>query len=170
MSSSCLLISSEWNRKGGYMYTEFPEDRYQIGEQIGRGPIFTIYRARDMQTDRIVAVKMLRDEYSTDPKFVTRFQREAKAQSSLQHSNIVQVYDFGQANGKYFIVMELVEGTDLRRYLRSRGVLDVYRAIVIAHDTALGLGAMHRHGIVHRGVSPQNILICRDGGIKLTAF
>src|SRR3989441_10822070 len=132
------------------MYTEFPEDRYQIGEQIGRGPIFTIYRARDMQTDRIVAMKMLRDEYSTDPKFIMRFQREAKAQSASQHPNIVQVYDFGQANGKNFMEMELVEGTDLRRYLRSRGVLDVDRAIFIAHNTALGLGAAHRRGIVHR--------------------
>ena len=130
----------------------------------------TIYRGRDMRMDRIVAIKVLREVYSTDPKFVTRFQREAKAASSLQHPNIVQVYDYGQSDGNYFIVMELVEGTDLRRYLRSRGVLAIDRAIIIAHDVALGLSAAHRRGIVHRDVKPQNVLVGRDGSIKLTDF
>ncbi|GCE47626.1 protein kinase [Thermosporothrix hazakensis] len=130
----------------------------------------TIYRGRDMHMERDVAIKVLRDVYSTDPKFVTRFQREAKAASSLQHRNIVQVYDYGQSDGNYFIVMELVEGTDLRRYLRTRGVLAVDRAIIIAHDVALGLGAAHRRQIVHRDVKPQNILVGRDGSIKLTDF
>ncbi len=130
----------------------------------------TIFRARDLQMDRAVAVKVLPEDYSTNPKFVIRFQIEAKAASALQHPNIVQVYDYGQADGKYYIVMELVEGTDLRRYLRSRGVLDVYRAIIIAHDVALGLGAAHRRNIVHRDVTPQNVLIGKDGSIKLTDF
>ncbi|GCE10189.1 hypothetical protein KTT_00480 [Tengunoibacter tsumagoiensis] len=130
----------------------------------------TIYRGRDMRMDRVVAIKVLREVYSTDPKFVTRFQREAKAASSLQHPNIVQVYDYGQSDGNYFIVMELVEGTDLRRYLRSRGVLAMDRAIIIAHDVALGLGAAHRRNIVHRDVKPQNVLVGRDGSIKLTDF
>jgi serine/threonine-protein kinase len=130
----------------------------------------TIYRGQDMRMDKVVAIKVLREVYSTDPKFVTRFQREARAASSLQHPNIVQVYDYGQTNGNYFIVMELVEGTDLRRYLRSRGVLAVDRAIIIAHDVALGLGAAHRRGIVHRDVKPQNVLVGRDGSIKLTDF
>src|SRR6202011_3074988 len=93
-----------------------------------------------------------------------------KAASALQHPNIVQVFDYGQTDGNYFIVMELVEGTDLRRYLRSRGVLDVDRAIIIAHDVALGLGAAHRRGIVHRDVKPQNVLVGRGGSIKLTDF
>jgi len=123
-----------------------------------------------MRMERVVAIKVLREVYSTDPKFVTRFQREAKAASSLQHPNIVQVYDYGQSDGNYFIVMELVEGTELRRYLRSRGVLAIDRAIIIAHDVALGLGAAHRRGIVHRDVKPQNILVGRDGSIKLTDF
>jgi serine/threonine-protein kinase len=130
----------------------------------------SIYRGLDRRTDRVVAIKVLREAYSTDPKFVTRFQREAKAASALQHPNIVQVFDYGQTSGNYFIVMELVEGTDLRRYLRSRGVLDIDRAIVIAHDVALGLGAAHRRSIVHRDVKPQNILVGRDGSIKLTDF
>ncbi|GCE04377.1 protein kinase [Dictyobacter aurantiacus] len=130
----------------------------------------TIYRGRDMRMDRAVAIKVLREVYSTDPKFVTRFQREAKAASSLQHPNIVQVYDYGQSDGNYFIVMEMVEGADLRRYLRSRGVLAMDRAVIIAHDVALGLGAAHRRSIVHRDVKPQNIMVGRDGSIKLTDF
>src|SRR5579859_6869760 len=145
-------------------------ERYQIQDPIGRGGMATIYRGRDLRTDRIVAIKILREVYSTDPKFVTRFQREAKAASSLQHPNIVQVYDYGQSDGNYFIVMEYIEGTDLRRYLRSRGMLAVDRVIIIAHDIALGLGAAHRRQIVHRDVKPQNVLVGRDGSIKLTDF
>jgi serine/threonine protein kinase len=152
------------------MQIEVLGDRYQLQDQIGRGGMATIYRGRDLHMDSVVAIKVLREVYSTDPKFVTRFQREAKAASALQHPNIVQVYDYGQTGGNYFIVMELVEGTDLRRYLRSRGVLDIERAVIIAHDVALGLGAAHRRGIVHRDVKPQNILVGRDGSIKLTDF
>src|SRR5260221_4845733 len=152
------------------MQIEVLGDRYQLQDQIGRGGMATIYRGRDLHMDSVVAIKVLREVYSTDPKFVTRFQREAKAASALQHPNIVQVYDYGQTGGNYFIVMELVEGTDLRRYLRSRGVLDIERAVIIAHDVALGLGAAHRRGIVHRDVKPQNILVSRDGSIKLTDF
>ena len=141
------------------MQIEVLGERYQLQNPIGRGGMATIYRGLDMRMDRVVAVKVLREVYSTDPKFVTRFQREAKAASSLQHPNIVQVYDYGQTDGNYFIVMELVEGTDLRRYLRSRGVLAIDRAVIIAHDVALGLGAAHRRGIVHRDVKPQNVLV-----------
>jgi serine/threonine protein kinase len=152
------------------MQIEVLGERYQLQDPIGRGGMATIYRGRDTRMDRTVAIKVLREVYSTDPKFVTRFQREAKAASSLQHPNIVQVYDYGQSDGNYFIVMELIEGTDLRRYLRSRGVLAVDRAIIIAHDVALGLGAAHRRSIVHRDVKPQNVLVGRDGSIKLTDF
>ncbi len=152
------------------MQFELFAGRYQLQDPIGRDGMSIIYRGRDLRTDRVVAIKVLRDIYSTDAKFVARFQREAKAQSSLQHPNIVQVYDYGQTDGKYYIVMELVEGTDLRRYLHGRGVLDVDRSVIIAHDVALGLGSAHRRGIVHRSVKPQNILIGRDGSIKLTDF
>jgi tRNA A-37 threonylcarbamoyl transferase component Bud32 len=152
------------------MQIEVLGERYQLQEPIGRGGMATIYRGHDTRMDRVVAIKVLREVYSTDPKFVTRFQREAKAASALQHPNIVQVYDYGQTDGSYFIVMELIEGTDLRRYLRSRGILAIDRAIIIAHDVALGLGAAHRRGIVHRDVKPQNILVGRDGSIKLTDF
>jgi serine/threonine protein kinase len=145
-------------------------DRYELQDPIGRGGMAAIYRARDIKLDRDVAIKVLHEVDSTGPKFVTRFQREAKAASLLQHPNIVQVYDYGLSDGNYFIVMELVEGTDLRRYLRSRGMLAVDRAITIAHDVALGLGAAHRRGIVHRDVTPQNVLVGRDGTIRLTDF
>ena len=145
-------------------------DRYQLLDLIGRGGMATIYRARDIRMDRVVAVKVLREAYNTDQKFVKRFQREAKAASALHHPNIVQVYDYGQADGNYYIVMELVEGTDLSRYLCYRGVLDVDRAVIIAHDVALGLGAAHRRRIVHRDVKPQNVLIGSGGSIQLTDF
>jgi len=144
--------------------------RYQLQDPIGRGGMATIYRGHDLRMDRTVAIKVLREAYNTDPKFVRRFELEAKAASALQHPNIVQVYDYGLTDGNYFIVMELVEGTDLRRYLKARGVLDVDRAVIIAHDVALGLGAAHRRGIVHRDVKPQNILVGRGGSIKLTDF
>ncbi len=152
------------------MQIEMLGERYQLQDPIGRGGMATIYRGLDLHMDRVVAIKVLRDVYSSDPKFVKRFELEAKAASALQHPNIVQVYDYGLTDGNYFIVMELVEGTDLRRYLRSRGVLDVDRAVIIAHDVALGLGAAHRRNIVHRDVKPQNILVGRRGAIKLTDF
>jgi eukaryotic-like serine/threonine-protein kinase len=137
----------------------FLNNRYQLQEPIGRGGMSTVYRGWDISMDRVVAIKVLREVYSTDPKFVRRLQIEAKAMSSLQHPNIVQVYDYGHTNGNYFIVMELVEGTNLRRYLRSRGILDTDRVITIAHDVALGLGAAHRRSIVHRDLKPHDILI-----------
>src|SRR5207245_371798 len=152
------------------MQIEVMGERYQLQNPIGRGGMATIYRGRDLRMDRVVAIKVLREVYDTHPKFVTRFQREAEAASALKHRNIVQVYDYGQTHGNYFIVMELVEGTNLWRYLRGRGVLDVNRSVIIAHDVALGLAAAHRRGIVHRDVKPQNILVGRDGSIKLTDF
>ena len=152
------------------MELEVLGDRYELQEPIGRGGMATIYRAVDLRMGRTVAAKILREVYSTDPKFVTRFQREARAASALQHPNIVQVFDYGQSGESYFIVMEFVEGADLRRYLKKNGQLDNDRAIEIAHDVALGLGAAHKRGIVHRDVKPQNIMLNDDGLVKLTDF
>src|SRR6266566_2413626 len=163
-------IMIEHQRTEPIMQYEVLGDRYQLLELIGRGGMATIYCARDIRMDRDVAVKVLREAYNTDQKFVTRFQREAKAASALHHPNIVKVYDYGQTDGNYYIVMELVDGTDLYCYLRSRGVLDIERAVIIAHDVALGLGAAHRRRIVHRDVKPQNVLIGCDGSIQLTDF
>jgi len=145
-------------------------DRYEVQDPIGRGGMATIFRAVDLRMGRIVAVKILREMYSSDPKFVTRFQREARAASALQHPNIVQVFDYGQSKDSYFIVMEFVDGMDLRRYLKKRSILENDRAVEIAHDVALGLGAAHRRGIVHRDVKPQNIMLNDDGLVKLTDF
>ena len=145
-------------------------DRYEMGDPIGRGGMATIYRARDTRMGRMVAVKILREMYSSDPKFVLRFQREARAVSALSHPNIVQVYDYGRGGDEYYIVMELIEGTDLRRYLKVHGILDLRRATVIAHDVALALGAAHQRGIVHRDVKPQNILVNDQALVKLTDF
>jgi serine/threonine-protein kinase len=144
--------------------------RYELLEPIGRGGMATIYRARDRRMNRTVAVKVLREVYSTDRKFVTRFQMEARAASSLAHPNIVQVYDYGQSTDSYYIVMELIQGTDLRRYLRNHHILSVDQAVAIAHAVALGLGAAHRRSIVHRDVKPQNILVNGEGLVKLTDF
>src|SRR5881392_4419010 len=96
--------------------------------------IAAIYLGRDIRTNRAVAISLLREEYSSDPTFVRSFQTKAKVWSDLKHPNIVQVYDYGQIDDTYFIVTEHIEGTDLRRYLRSRGILDADRAIVIVHD------------------------------------
>jgi serine/threonine-protein kinase len=145
-------------------------NRYEMQDAIGRGGMATIFRAVDLRMGRVVAVKVLREVYSSDPKFVTRFQREARAASALQHPNIVQVFDYGQSDESYYIVMEFVDGTDLRRYLKRHGVLSVDRAIAIAHDVALGLGAAHRQGIVHRDVKPQNVMLNESGLVKLTDF
>jgi eukaryotic-like serine/threonine-protein kinase len=152
------------------MELEVLGDRYEMQEPIGRGGMATIYRAVDLRMGRVVAAKILREVYSTDPKFVTRFQREARAASALAHPNIVQVYDYGQSGDNYYIVMEYVDGTDLRRYLKKNGILSNDQAIQIAHDVALGLGAAHKLGIVHRDVKPQNIMLNDHGLVKLTDF
>ena len=148
------------------------DNRYELGDPIGRGGMATIYKATDVHMHVEVAIKILRDVYSTDPKFVTRFQREARAARALQHPNIVQVYDYGQSGDAYFIVMELINGSDLRHYLKQEPThtLSPEHAVEIAHDVALGLGAAHRRGIVHRDVKPQNILLNDEGLVKLTDF
>jgi serine/threonine-protein kinase len=129
-----------------------------------------VYRGRDMYMNRDIAIKVLREVYSTDPKCVTRFQRQAKATSTFHHPAVVQVYDYGQSDGMYYTTMELVEGMDLRRFQRVRGIFTADQAIIIAHDVGLGLGAAHRVGVVHRGVNPLHVLIGNDGAVKLTAF
>lgn len=148
----------------------FLGDRYELQEQPMVDGVIAFYRGRDMQTSKRVTIGLLRDVYKTDPKFVMRFQRGVKANVSLQHPNIVQVFDYGQSDGNYFIVMEMIEGTDLRHYLRSHGVLEVERAVVIAHDVAIVLGYMHDRDIVHGCLNLNKILIGRGGDIKLVIF
>lgn len=145
-------------------------NRYELREQMRRGGMTTIYWGVDTQMVKRVAIGLLDDHYKADPKFVMRFQREVKIKSSLQHTNIVQVYDYGQSDGNYFIVMEWVDGKDLRLYLHPRGVLEVEKAVLIASDVAVGLGYMHDRGIVHGYLTPNKVLIGRGGMVKLVGF
>jgi len=142
----------------------FLGDRYQLDIQIGRGPIATVYHGHDIRMDRFVAVKVLREIYSTD----LHFQCLAKVAPALHHTNIVPVYDYGQSTDQSFIIMEFVHGINLLHYLRSHGVLALDQAVDIAHTIALGLGAAHQQSILHEDIKLQNILIGHNGSIKLT--
>lgn len=145
--------------------------RYELLEMIGQGGAARVYRARDGVLDRIVAVKLLRAEYGADQEFVARFYQEARAVASLSHPNIVDIYDYGSHDGTYFIVMQYVEGTDLKALLRREGRLAPPRAVAFADGALRALSAAHEHGIIHRDVKPQNLLVrARDGVVKLTDF
>ena len=145
-------------------------DRYRLVELLGQGGMATIYRAHDSQLGRDVAVKLLRPEYGRDPDFGSRFRQEAQKAASLNHPNIVSVFDYGQDPAGPFIVMELVEGEDLSSIIRRSGALPPRQAARIAAETARALQAAHDSGIVHRDVKPGNILISRDGRVKVTDF
>ena len=144
--------------------------RYRLVELLGQGGMATIYRARDAQLDRDVAVKLLRPEFGQDPDFLARFRDEAKAAASLSHPNIVAVFDFGEEESGPYIVMELVEGEDLGSILRGNGPLAPRQAARVSAETAKALQAAHIRGIVHRDVKPSNILVGRDGRIKVADF
>lgn len=152
------------------VYARVVGERYELQEPIGKGYLTTVYRAHDRLKNRSVAIKISLPHFSSDQENVKRFDLQVMALRLLNHPNIVLMYDYGQKDDVYFIVLEIVEGTDLKRYLRSRGVLDVDRAIIIAHDIALGLGIAHQRHIVHRDVKPAHILVGRGGFIKLAGF
>lgn len=145
-------------------------DRYQIIKSIGEGGMANVYLAYDTILDRNVAVKVLRGDLATDEKFVRRFQREALSASSLSNPNIVEVYDVGEDNGEYYIVMEYVEGKHLKSLLKKRGKLTVPEVIDIALQITNGLSVAHDSYIIHRDIKPQNILILENGMIKITDF
>jgi beta-lactam-binding protein with PASTA domain/predicted Ser/Thr protein kinase len=144
--------------------------RYELHRRLGRGGMAEVYLARDQLLDRPVAVKVLFPALATDAGFVERFRREAQAAANLQHPNIVSVFDWGEANGTYFIVMEYVEGQTLAETLRDEGRLHPDRAAEITADIAAALGFAHRNGVVHRDVKPGNVLLTRDGGVKVADF
>jgi eukaryotic-like serine/threonine-protein kinase len=144
--------------------------RYELHRRLGRGGMAEVYLARDQLLDRPVAVKVLFPALATDQGFVERFRREAQAAANLQHPNIVSVFDWGEANGTYFIVMEYVEGMTLAELLRDEGRLHPDRAAEITADIAAALGFAHRNRVVHRDVKPGNVLITRDGGVKVADF
>ena len=145
-------------------------DRYQIIKSIGEGGMANVYLAYDTILDRNVAVKVLRGDLATDEKFVRRFQREALSASSLTNPNIVEVYDVGEDNGEYYIVMEYVEGKHLKNLLKKRGKLTVPEVIDIVLQITNGLSVAHDSYIIHRDIKPQNILILDNGLVKITDF
>lgn len=145
-------------------------DRYQIIRTIGEGGMANVYLAYDTILDRNVAVKILRGDLATDEKFVRRFQREAISASSLNHPNIVEMYDVGEDNGKYFIVMEYLEGQTLKSLIKKRGNLTLAEVIDIMLQLTSGLACAHDSYIIHRDIKPQNVLILEDGTVKITDF
>lgn len=145
-------------------------DRYQIIKTIGEGGMANVYLAYDTILDRNVAVKVLRGDLAQDEKFVRRFQREALSASSLSHPNIVEVYDVGEDNGQYYIVMEYIEGKHLKQLLKKRGNLTVTEVIDIMLQITDGMALAHDSYIIHRDIKPQNIMILENGLVKITDF
>ena len=145
-------------------------DRYQIIKTIGEGGMANVYLAYDTILDRNVAVKVLRGDLATDEKFVRRFQREALSASSLSHPNIVEVYDVGEDNGLYYIVMEYIEGKHLKQLMKKRGSLTIREVVDIMCQLTDGMSAAHDSYIIHRDIKPQNIMILENGLIKITDF
>ncbi|WP_276941963.1 Stk1 family PASTA domain-containing Ser/Thr kinase [Ferrimicrobium acidiphilum] len=144
--------------------------RYRPERLIARGGMADVYEARDLLLDRLVALKVLFPELSTNPTFVERFRREAQSAAALSHPNIVSVYDWGPANSTYFIAMELVTGSTLADVIRESGTVAPGRAAVIGADVALALAFAHRHGVVHRDIKPSNVLLTEDGMVKVADF
>ncbi|MGB8212444.1 MAG: protein kinase [Anaerolineales bacterium] len=145
-------------------------NRYLILEQLGKGGMAIVYRARDTMLERSVAVKVLRDDYSRDPAFLDRFRQEAKASANLSHPNIVTVHDFGLDKGQLFIVMEYVPGTDLKTLIKQRGRFSPEEALPLLTQACAGIGYAHRAGLVHCDVKPQNMLVTPDMRLKVTDF
>ena len=144
--------------------------RYEILSQVGSGGMADVYKAKDHKLNRYVAVKVLKPEFREDRTFIRKFKSEAQAAAGLTHPNIVNVFDVGDDEGVYYIVMELIEGITLKEYISKKGKLSVKEATSIAIQVSMGLEAAHSHKIVHRDVKPQNIIISTDGKVKVTDF
>lgn len=144
--------------------------RYEILGKIGAGGMADVYKAKDHKLNRFVAVKVLKPEFREDTTFISKFRSEAQAAAVLTHPNIVNVFDVGEDDGVCYIVMELIEGITLKEYISKKGKLSVKEATSIAIQVSMSLEAAHSHGIVHRDVKPQNIIISMDGKVKLTDF
>ena len=145
-------------------------DRYEILEKVGTGGMADVYKSKDHTLNRYVAVKVLKQEFSENANFVSKFRVEAQAAAGLMHPNIVNVYDVGEEKGIYYIVMELVDGITLKNYIAKRGRLGYKEAVTIALQVSMGLEAAHRNHIIHRDIKPQNIIISREGKVKVTDF
>lgn len=145
-------------------------DRYEILEKIGTGGMADVYKAKCHKLNRFVAVKVLKQEFSENANFVSRFRIEAQAAAGLMHPNIVNVYDVGEENGIYYFVMELVEGITLKKYIEKKARLSYKEAVSIAIQVSMGIEAAHNNHIIHRDIKPQNIIISKDGKVKVTDF
>lgn len=148
----------------------FLADRYEIIEQIGTGGMADVYKAKCHKLNRYVAIKVMKSEFSQDKTFVSKFWAEAQSAAGLVNPNVVNVYDVGVENGIYYIVMELVDGITLKKYIEKRGRLPYKEAVSIAIQVANGMDAAHKHNIVHRDIKPQNIIISKEGKVKVTDF
>ena len=146
------------------------DDRYEIIDVVGTGGMSTVYRAKDERLKRFVAIKVLKSDYSSDQNFVSKFRAEAQSSAGLTHPNIVSVYDVCEDDGRYFIVMELVEGITLKEYINLNGRLSMSQAIDFSIQIASGLEAAHEHHVIHRDIKPQNIIVSKSGNIKVTDF
>ncbi len=144
--------------------------RYEILEKIGTGGMSDVYKAKDHKLNRPVAVKVLKQEFSENANFVSKFRIEAQAAAGLMHPNIVNVYDVGDENGIYYIVMELVEGITLKKYIEKKARISVREAVTIAIQICMGIEAAHNNHIIHRDIKPQNVIISKDGKVKVTDF
>lgn len=145
-------------------------DRYEILETVGSGGMSIVYKARCHKLNRFVAIKVLKQEFSDDKNFVSKFRIEAQSAAGLSHPNIVNVYDVGEDDGIYYIVMELVEGITLKEYIRNNGRLPVERAINFAEQIASGIEVAHENHTIHRDIKPQNIIVSNNGTLKVTDF
>ena len=145
-------------------------DRYEVLEKIGTGGMSDVYKAKCHKLNRFVAVKVLKQEFSENANFVSKFRTEAQAAAGLMHPNIVNVYDVGEENGIYYIVMELVEGITLKKYIEKKSRLSFKEAVSIAIQVSMGIEAAHNNHIIHRDIKPQNIIISKDGKVKVTDF
>ncbi len=148
----------------------FINDRYEIIDKVGTGGMADVYKAKDHRLNRFVAVKILKAEFSNDKTFVEKFRAEAQSAAGLSHPNVVNVYDVGDEEDMHYIVMELVEGITLKSFIERKGKLDVKEAVGIAIQIAQGMEAAHGNHIVHRDIKPQNIIISREGKVKVTDF
>ncbi len=145
-------------------------DRYEVLEKIGTGGMSDVYKAKDHKLNRLVAVKVLKQEFSENENFVSKFRVEAQSTAGLMHPNIVNVYDVGDEDGINYIVMELVDGITLKKYIEKKVRLSVKEAVSIAIQVGMGLEAAHNNNIIHRDIKPQNIMISKDGKVKVTDF
>ena len=145
-------------------------DRYEVLEKIGTGGMSDVYKGKDHKLNRYVAIKVLKQEFYENANFVSKFRMEAQVSAGLMHPNIVNVYDVGEEKGLFYIIMELVDGITLKKYIEKKARLSVREAISIAIQVSMGLQAAHNAHIIHRDIKPQNIMISKDGKVKVTDF